>query len=154
MAIEVLIFQVEGRRFGIPSLSVIEVVRAATLSPLPKPSAIVEGLLNLRGRVLPVVDVRRLFQLPTRDILQTDHFVVVQSENRMAALRVDQALDLVRLQFDDPTESSSLTPLQDVISAIGRTKGGIVHILDTQKLLGADDTNLSLVERSATEALR
>lgn len=154
MAIEVLVFEVEGRSYGIPALDVVEVVRAATLSPLPMRSETVEGLLNLRGRVLPVFDVRRMFQLPAREITHTDHLVVVQKNGRGAALRVDQALDLVQLQFEDQPASESTGAGKDVVAAIGRLQEGIVHVLDTSRLLAADEEVLSLVEQSVTEVSR
>ena len=64
--LEVLVFEVGDKRFGVHSGNVREVVRAVKLSPLPEKPDIVEGLLNLRGQILPVVDVRRLFSLAPR----------------------------------------------------------------------------------------
>lgn len=151
MAIEVLIFEVEGRKFSVPALDVVEVVRAATLAPLPQQSEFVEGLLNLRGRVLPVIDVRRMFQLPARAIEHTDYFVVVSNNGRSAALRVDQALDLVRLQYEDRQPAESI---KGAVAAIGRMNDGIVHVLDTGQVLAAIDNILSLIEQSVTEASR
>lgn len=151
MSVEVLVFQVEGRHFGIPALDVIEVVRAATLAPIAEPSRAVEGLLNLRGRIVPVVDVRRLFQLALRDILHTDHFIVLKSGKRMAALRVDQALDLVTMRYEDEPAAEGLQPIEEILAAVGRTNESVVHLLDTQKILNMDDPYLPLVERSAAE---
>jgi purine-binding chemotaxis protein CheW len=154
MAIEVLVFEVEGRSYGVPALDVVEVVRAATLSPLPQRSETVEGLLNLRGRVLPVFDIRRMFQLPAREITHTDHLVVVQKDGRSGALRVDQALDLVQLQFEDEPATEPSESRKDVVAAIGRLQEGIVHVLDTSRLLATDEEVLSLVEHSVTEVSR
>jgi len=154
MAIEVLIFEVEGRKFSVPALDVVEVVRAATLSPLPQQSALVEGLLNLRGCVLPVIDIRRMFQLPERELEHTDYFVVVSHNGRSAALRVDQALDLVRLRYEDQQPTESPESIKGPVAAIGRLHDGIVHVLDTEQLLIAIDNVLSLIQQSVTEASR
>jgi len=154
MAIEVMVFDVEGRKYSVPALDVVEVVRAATLSPLPQQSEIVEGLLNLRGRVLPVIDIRRLFQLPQREIQHTDHLVVVQRNGRTAALRVDQALDLVPIQYENQPARGLPEPGKELLAAIGRLKDGMVHVLDTSRLLSANDLILSLAEQAVIETSR
>ncbi|MFP2929475.1 chemotaxis protein CheW, partial [Pyxidicoccus sp. 3LG] len=52
---EVLLFTLEGQRYGLPTQDVHELVRAARLTPLPRAPSVVEGLLNLRGTLLPVL---------------------------------------------------------------------------------------------------
>ena len=61
---EVLLFTLEAQRYALPAADVRELVRAARLTPLPRAPDVVEGLLNLRGELLPVLDLRRRFRLP------------------------------------------------------------------------------------------
>ena len=63
---EVLVFEVEGQRYGLPTADVRELVRAVTITPLPNAPAVIEGVVNVRGRVLPVLDMRARFRLPAR----------------------------------------------------------------------------------------
>jgi purine-binding chemotaxis protein CheW len=139
MAIEILIFEVDDRRFGIRSRSVVEVVRAVTLSSWPAESAIADGLLNLRGLVLPVLDVRSLFDLPRRTIEHTDHLIVVESENRMAALRVDRATDLIRFEDHEIQSLSDTVRQMELVDVLAKTGDGIVHVLDIPRLLALDE---------------
>jgi purine-binding chemotaxis protein CheW len=122
--LELLVFEVAGRRYGLPATDVREIVRAVPPVSLAGAPVVVEGVINLRGRVLPVLDLRRRLGLPARPLEHTDHFVIVRAGDRLAALRVDRAVDLVRVAAEDVDEvegvarvarlPSDLVPLQDL----------------------------------------
>src|SRR5436309_14010618 len=63
---EVLIFEVGSQRYGLPAAGVRELVRAVTVTPLPRAPAIVEGVIDLRGTIVPVLDIRARFRLPAK----------------------------------------------------------------------------------------
>lgn len=95
---EVLLFTLEGQRYALPLEEVRELVRAVRLTPLPRAPAVVEGLVDLRGELLPVLDMRRRFRLPARPLSSADHLVVAQAGPRRVALRVDRAEGLLALE--------------------------------------------------------
>jgi purine-binding chemotaxis protein CheW len=105
---EILIFEVEGRRYGLPSAAVKEIVPMVSVVPLPEAQAKVEGVINVRGNVVPVLNARSCFGLPARAPLLTDHLIVALAGDRLVALRVDRALDLVRVDGANIEESRSL----------------------------------------------
>ena len=135
MGVEVLVFQVDDRQFGVLSGSVVEVVRAVTLTPLPAASTIAEGLLNLRGRVVPVLDVRHVFGLPAKEIEHTDHLVVVRDGGHLVALRVDRATDLAPCPEGSLQAADDVLPNNDLISDVTRIGDRIIHVLDIRRLL-------------------
>ena len=79
---EVLLFTLERQRYGLPVEDVRELVRAARLTHLPQAPDVVEGLLNLRGELLPVLDLRRRFRHPARPLSPMDHFIVARAGPR------------------------------------------------------------------------
>ena len=95
--LEMLVFEVDGQRHGVASTAVCEVLPAVTLTPISGASRLVEGIINVRGRVLSVIDVRAWLGLETRPIEPTDHLIVVCVGDRSAVLRVDRAVELIRL---------------------------------------------------------
>jgi purine-binding chemotaxis protein CheW len=101
---EFLIFDLEGMRYGLPVADVREIVRAVLPVPLPEAHGAVEGVINLRGCVVPVLDLRRRFRLPARPIEPTDHLVITRAAGRLVALRVDRVVELARLAEDDVQE--------------------------------------------------
>jgi purine-binding chemotaxis protein CheW len=129
---EILVFEVGGRRFGLPATEVRELLRAVSIVPLPRPLAgpAIEGVVNLRGRVVPVLDLRVRLGLPPREVVPSDQMIVAQSEGRLVALRVDRALDLVQLDAE-PTAadgflvvklSDGLAPLLDLHTVLAGEK--------------------------------
>jgi purine-binding chemotaxis protein CheW len=103
---ETLVIEVAGRCFGLPASAVRELVRAVAIVPLPRAGPGVEGVVNLRGRVVPVIDLRERLGLPARPVMPSDHLIMAQSGDLLAALRVDRALDLVRLDAASDESSS------------------------------------------------
>jgi purine-binding chemotaxis protein CheW len=94
---EVLVFELAGRRFGLPAVLVRELVRAVAITPVPRAPRFVEGVVNVRGQIVPVVDIRQWLLLPAKEIEPADHLLVVSSGERLLAMRVDRALELARL---------------------------------------------------------
>src|SRR4051794_33042700 len=109
---EVLLFTLEGQRYALPSADVRELVRAVRLTPLPRAPDVVEGLLNLRGELLPVLALRRRFRLPPRPLSPMDHLIIARAGTRLVGLRVDRAEGL--LPLEPGTLDSTPTPLPGV----------------------------------------
>lgn len=150
---EVLVFEVGGQCYALGAGDVRELVRAVALTPLPRAPAVVEGVINLRGRPVPVLDVRRPFRLPSRSLEPTDHFIVVRTGDRLLALRVDRALDLVRLG-EAVEQGESLLPGVAYIARVTGFPRGLVLIHDLQAFLSATESEelaASLPPASATE---
>src|SRR5438132_11351064 len=95
--LEVLIFEMDGERHGLPVADVQELLPALTIMPVPGAPPNIEGVINLRGVVVPVVDVRRRFGLPARPLAPSDHFIVIKASDRLMALHVDRALELAHV---------------------------------------------------------
>ena len=149
MNIEVLLFEVEDKRFGVPSGSVKEVVRAVKLSSLPERSSVIEGLLNLRGRVVPVVDVRAVFSMPAREIHYNDHLIVVETKDRLLTLRVDRATDLVRLGDGDLDACAGQD--SQVLTHVGKVGDDVVQVIGVEGLFALPEVGLFDSTASQTE---
>src|SRR5947209_286603 len=95
--LEVLVFEIEGRRYGLAAVVVRELLRMVAVVPLPGAPAVVEGVVNLRGAIVPVLDLRQRFGLPARPATPADHLIVAEADGRPVALRVDRAVELLPL---------------------------------------------------------
>lgn len=92
----ILVFTVAGQRQGIPLERVQELLPMVALIPVPDAPSL-EGVFNLRGTAVPVVNLRRALHLPDRAAEPWDHLIVCRTGNQPVALRVDRALDLIIL---------------------------------------------------------
>jgi purine-binding chemotaxis protein CheW len=133
--LQVLVVEVGRQRYGLPVADVRELVRAVTIVALPRAPAIVEGIINLRGRVVPVLDIRTRFRLPAKPLEHSDHFVVAQAGERLVAMRVDRALDLVHLEAADLEDARGLIPGAEYVRWVAKLPHNLVLIHDLRTFL-------------------
>jgi purine-binding chemotaxis protein CheW len=134
---DVLVFEVEGHRYGVPASAVRELLRAVAVTPLPQAPPGVDGVIDLRGQVFPVLDVRTRFGLPARPATPSDHLVVVESGGRRIALRVDRAVELVAIKESEAAPAADLVP--GAGGRVARSGGHVVLIPDLATLLAPAD---------------
>lgn len=129
---------VAGQRFGIPILQVQDVLGQQRVTRVPLAPAEVAGSLNLRGRIVTAIDVRKRLSLAPRDASQAKEMsVVVEHENELYSLVIDQVGDVLMLE-DDTFENTpgTLDPLwREISSGVYRLKGELLVILDVPKFL-------------------
>ena len=133
--VEVLVFELDGRRFGIAASEVREIVRAVTIAPLPKAPLQVEGIISLRGRVILVVDIRRRLALPAKPPDVSDQLIVGQVGEHLAAIRVDRALELAQVQANTIDHAGGALSGTDAASDVAVLPNGIVPICGFHSLL-------------------
>jgi purine-binding chemotaxis protein CheW len=140
----VLVFQLGGRRFGLPLASVREVIRAVAMVGLPGAPPVVEGVIDLRGTAVPVLDLRARFGLPPRRLSPDDFLVTARAGERLVAVRVDAVEWLVPL---DPARIDDPADLTDGVRHIA----GIAHLDDGMVLIHDIETFLEQAESEALE---
>ena len=139
---DLLLFSLDNRQYALPLPFVERVVRAAALTPLPKAPAIVLGILDLAGRVVPAVDPRRRFRLPERELRPSDQFIIAQSRSLTLALVVDGTLGVIPEPAPEETQADAIPPGTEYVAGVTRTADGLVLIHDL-------DSFLSLAEEAA-----
>jgi purine-binding chemotaxis protein CheW len=132
---DVLLFDLDGVRYALPASDVSEVAPAVTMVPLPQAPPIVEGIINVHGRVVPVLDVRARFRLPPRPLSCTDHLIIARVGPRLVAVRADRALDLVHVDEMQIEEARHIAPGADHVSGVAKLPDGLVLIHDLRTFL-------------------
>ena len=134
---EILVFETAGQRYGLAAADVREVLRAVLPTPIPNAPSIIEGVIDLRGTIVPVLDIRRRFRLPARPIEHTDHLIVARAGERLVALHADRAVELARLEASAVEQTENVLPGADYVAQIARFPDGLVLIHDLQSFLSA-----------------
>ena len=129
-------FVIEKQRFGVPVLRVQDILLPALISPVPLAPAAVRGLINLRGRIVTVIDVRTRLGLP-RLIGGKSMGVTVEHRGELFTLLVDRVGDVAKLASDRLEQKpSTLEPAwQDVAAGVWRLDDGLMVVLDVERLL-------------------
>lgn len=145
--IQVVVFCLDDRRFGLPLASVDTVLRAAAVTPLPKAPEIVLGMINWAGRIVPIVDIRKRFRLPERELDVHNQIIIAHTGKRRLGLVVDSVSDLVELTNQQVTAAEQVLPGLEYVEGVARFKDGLVLIHDLEKFLSLEE------ERGLTGAL-
>jgi purine-binding chemotaxis protein CheW len=141
-SLDVVVFDLGGRLFGLPATEVRELLRATAVVPLPGAPPIIMGILNLRGAVVPVLDIRTRFGLPGKELEPADHFIVTQAGGRLVALHVDRAVDLVRLNAADVEDAAAVLPNVEFVTRVAKLAGNLVLLPDLARALAHVETAL------------
>lgn len=130
---EILVFELAGERYGLFLGAVHEIVRAVAITRLPGAPKIVEGAVDVRGRVIPVLDLRARFGLPAADLSPDEHMILARAGGRMVAIRVDRATRLERVDAEQVEEPARITqPLRHIAGVATLTDGlTLIHDLET-----------------------
>jgi purine-binding chemotaxis protein CheW len=129
-ALQFLVFRLGPDEFGLPIDAVDEVGEVpATIARVPKTPKFLEGVVNLRGDVLPVVDQRRRFDMPALDGASRRRLVVVRSERHRAGLIVDDVSGVLRVS------AGAVEPPPELTDQIGRLVRGVINLEQSQRIV-------------------
>jgi purine-binding chemotaxis protein CheW len=127
---QLLVFRLDNHRYALPLAAVERIVRAAEVTPLPDPPRTVFGVLDVAGAILPVLNLRRRFQLPERDIQVSDQFLIARTPQRSVILVIDVAEGIVGIASDEIVSADAVFPGLDQVRGVARMKDGLVLIHD------------------------
>ena len=131
-----LIFRLDEQRYALPLGQVVELARAVNPVPLPQAPPIVEGVINVHGRVVPLFDVRSRFGLPPKPRGPQDHLVISLAGGRVVALRADRADELMTV----PMSAVEHLDASPYVSGVARLDDGLVLIHDLESFLSEDES--------------
>jgi purine-binding chemotaxis protein CheW len=147
---DLVVFDVAGLRYALPAGQVAEVVRAVTIVPLPGAPPIVEGVIDVRGSLVPVLDFRARFRLPPKPVAHTDHLLLASVERGLVAIRADRALDLVSVAEADVRDARAIAPGSGLVAGVATLPDGLVVVHDLRAFL--DDAEHGALERALVAA--
>jgi purine-binding chemotaxis protein CheW len=134
-------FDLMGESYGIQVLEVQEIVGMQRITHVPHSMPFMKGVINLRGVVVPLVDLRIKFGLPAKDYDKINVIMVVQSRGRLIGIIVDSVSDVVSLPADaiQDTVHFSVNIDTDYIRGIAERNSRLIVVLDVEKIFSADE---------------
>jgi len=135
--LQLVTFRLGKEEFSMDILKVQEIIRHMDLTRVPRTPDFVDGVINLRGRVIPVLDLRKRFGLPADERTNDTRIIVVDVDNRTVGLKVDAVSEVLRLPADtvEPPPSLVTGIESDYIKGVGKLDGRLIILLDVAKIL-------------------
>jgi len=137
-------FALDSQRYALYLSAVERVVRAVEITSLPKAPDIVAGVINVQGRIIPVVDIRKRFGLPQREIALSDQLIIARTSKRPVAMIVDAVQGVIKYSEE------MLIPANEIVHGI-RYVDGIVKLRDGMVLIHDLEKFLSLKEKRSLD---
>jgi purine-binding chemotaxis protein CheW len=136
---KIVLFSLEEPRYALYLSAVERVIRSVEIIPLPKAPDIILGVINMQGEIIPVIDIRKLFHLPTREINLEDQFIIAKTSKRLVALTVDSVEGVSEIADYKVADAKEALPYADYLSGITVFENNIILINDLEKFLSLDE---------------
>jgi purine-binding chemotaxis protein CheW len=133
-----LIFDLGEESFGIEIRYITEIISFQKITELPDMPDFIKGVINLRGKVIPIIDVRVRFRLDKAEHTDRTSIVIVQVGEKDIGLIVDtvaEILEILEVNIDPPPHFKSANEKSRYIKGLGKVKGDVKILLDIEKLL-------------------
>ncbi|QOJ01917.1 MAG: chemotaxis protein CheW [Phycisphaeraceae bacterium] len=147
---KLLSFGLGNEEYGLDILAVREIIGLIDVTPLPRTPDYVKGVINLRGKIIPVIELRARFGMPSVKYTDETCIIVVdvptegEAESRLMGVVVDtvrEVLDIPAASIEPPPEFGCSIPM-DYITGIGKVKDKVVVMLDTAKVMNPADAEV------------
>lgn len=137
--IQIVNFRLRDEEFGVDIGSVREITRVADITHIPEAPSFVQGVTNLRGQVIAVIDLAKQFGLTSQEKLpETARIVVTEAKGQMVGMLVDEVPGVLQIPKGDiePTPEVIQTEIKrDYIKGVGRLEERLIILLDLEKVL-------------------
>ncbi len=139
--IQLVTFRIGEEEFGVDILAVQEIIRMMQITMVPRAPEFIEGVINLRGKVIPVINMRTRFNKPALDQDSNTRIVVMELENKIVGFLVDGVSEVLRIPEstveDPPPVVAGIG--SEYIRGIGKLDNRLLILLNLDNLLGSID---------------
>ena len=135
--LQLVSFKIGDEEFGVDILSVQEINRMSQITKVPNTSDFIEGVINLRGRVIPVMDLRVKLGMPRKEHGKNTRIVVVELRGQTIGFIVDEVSEVLRISKDITEAPPEMVGgvNSDYITSIGKLEDRLLILLDLDKIV-------------------
>ena len=139
--IQLVSFKLGKEEFGVDILKVQEINRMLEITEMPNSPDFVEGIVNLRGRIIPVIDLKKRLQLPTKEHDNSTRIIVVELGGKTVGFIVDEVSEVLRIESNitEPPPEMVAGIESDFITAVAKLEDKLLILLDLNKVLSQEE---------------
>jgi len=142
--LQLVSFHIEEEEFAVDILNIQGINRMMNITRVPNTPAFVEGIINLRGQVIPVVNLRKRLGFPPKEPDKATRIIVVEIGKRIIGFIVDSVNEVLRINssITEPPPPMVAGVDSEYITAVGKLEDRLLILLDLQKVLSGEDLNV------------
>ena len=134
-----VVFSLDDQRYGLALDRVERAIRVVAITPLPAAPAIVLGIIDLGGLVIPVINIRERFNHPPRTVRLSDHLIVATTGKRAVALLVDETKGVIDGSPGKVVPADEILPGMELVDGAMKLDDGLILIHDLDRLLSLEE---------------
>ncbi|MCB9420338.1 MAG: purine-binding chemotaxis protein CheW [Ardenticatenaceae bacterium] len=137
---QVLTFQLGSQEYALDIINIVRVVRMVAVTPAPNTPPVIEGVVNVRGRVIPVLNLRIRFGLTAVPPTIHNHLLIVRTTDRTLGLIVDRVSKVLTLGANELDDAAGMgSAMARYLAAVGKLNDRLLLILDPDSLLSVEE---------------
>ena len=138
---QLVTFSIGEEEFGVDILKVQEIIRTMEITKVPRAQPFVEGVINLRGKVIPIIDLRRRFELASKTHDKHTRIIVIEMDVMIVGFVVDSVSEVLRIPAStvEPPPPVVAGMESEYISGVGKLQDRLLILLDLDKLLSTEE---------------
>ena len=139
--IQLVSFKLGKEEFGVDILKVQEINRMLEITEMPNSPDFVEGIVNLRGRIIPVIDLKKRLNMPTTEHDNSTRIIVVELNGSTVGFIVDEVSEVLRIEsrITEPPPAMVAGIDSDYITAVAKLEDRLLILLDLNKVLSQEE---------------
>jgi len=142
--LQLVSFHVGSEEFGLDILRVQEIIRVQQLTRVPNSPGFVEGVINLRGKVIPVISLRKIFGLDDAEHDKQTRIVVIEVSGTIVGFLVDSVSEVLRVPADTVEPPPRLGKVKrEYVSGVGKLENRLLILLDVDRLMTDSETHFA-----------
>lgn len=136
---QIVVFSIDERRCALPLATVDRIVRVVEITPLPEAPQIVLGIINVQGRIIPVINIRKRFLLPEREMELSDQLIIAHTSKRNIALLVEAVSGVIEYPENEMVAPDEIISGIEYVKGIIKKDDGMIQILDIDTILSFEE---------------
>ncbi|MCK5659837.1 MAG: chemotaxis protein CheW [Methanosarcinales archaeon] len=140
--LQLAVFQLAGEEFGVDIMQVQEIIRMPTITRIPQSPEYVEGIINLRGKIIVVINLDTRFDMDSKELDDNSRIIVVEIGETVVGMIVDSVSEVMRLpaaNVEPAPEMISAKINADYLKGVGKIDERLLILLDLERVLSEEE---------------
>jgi len=140
--LQLVIFQLAGEEFGVEIMQVQEIIRMPDITRIPQSPDYVEGVINLRGKIIVVINLDTRFDLQSKELDENSRIIIVEVGENVVGMVVDSVSEVLRLSTANVEPAPEIITAKihvDYLRGVGKLDDRLLILLDLEKVLSAEE---------------
>jgi len=136
---QLVVFTLDEQGYALPLNTVVRVIHAVEIRKLPQAPEIICGIINVAGQIIPVVDVRKRFGLPVRELTPDDELIIADTGTRTVALLINHVTGVRQISPGQQIQTKDTLPYAGYIQGVIKLEEELILIYDLEQFLSLNE---------------